>query len=255
MAYDEAPTQGHESDIAAAQPQTLFLGALAASVLILAAAAALDVVPWPVAILGVAAVATTRVAGGRWFALGAGAVFAVMVIVLETSGVGRTDYVERAAVSDSTARPQIEATVGSLGVTLSELAERWNALEQPPSITGGLVRESETGPYDSFRYRFDAAASLAGAFDPTDDSVHALLGSVGLGHDSAPHFYLHLCFMLHPYSQECIDAYLEDGLGGKPLSDYVGVEHRAEWVFGDQLWRLEIIGDVQNIRILGEAVR
>ncbi|MBW3666811.1 MAG: hypothetical protein KY394_04360, partial [Actinobacteria bacterium] len=88
-----------------------------------------------------------------------------------------------------------------------------------------------------------------------DGSVHALIGSVGLFHATASRFYLHLCFMLHPYSQDCIDAYVEAGLAGKQLSEYAGRDHQAQWQLGDQLWKLEISGDVQSIRVLSESAR
>jgi hypothetical protein len=48
---------------------------------------------------------------------------------------------------------------------------------------------------------------------------------------------------------------LEEGLRGRQLSDYTGVEHSASWEIGGQLWKLAIEGDVQTIRVLAEAVR
>lgn len=254
MAYDEPPTPGRETRIGQLPPQTIYLGALAFSVLLLLAAGALEVVPWPVSLLGLGTLGATKISGGQWIALGGGVLFAAIVLLFHFTGVGRTHEVATSAsVGQSGTVSQPVAAPGSLGITVAEVKELWNSLGRSPTITGGLITETEIGPYDSFRYRFDGAASVAGAFDPSDDSVHALMGSVGLLHDSAPHFYLHLCFMLHPYSQECIDAYLEHGLGGKELGEYAGVEHSASWEIGDQVWRLEISGDVQTIRVFGEA--
>lgn len=135
---------------------------------------------------------------------------------------------------------------------VGEIPELWNGLGHPPAMTKGLVMETQAGQYDSFQYRFDRAASLAGAYDPADGSVHALMASVRLSHQSAPYFYLHLCFMLHPYSQECIDAYLEEGLDGKQIADYAGVGHTAQWELDGQVWKLEVSGDIQTIRVLSE---
>lgn len=256
MAYDEPPIPGRHTRVGQIPPQTFYLGALTLSVLLLLTAGAVEVVPWPVSILGLVALGTTRISGGHWVSLGGGVLFAAIVLLLQFTGVGQTHPLQATVAADApSAVPQPVAAPGSLGLTVAELPERWNSLERPPRMTGGLIRETETGPYDSFLYRFDSAASLAGAFDPSDDSVHALVGSVGLFHEAAPLFYLHICFMLHPYSQECIDAYLENGLGGKDLVEYAGVDHSATWEIGDQLWKLEITGDVQTIRVLGEAVR
>jgi hypothetical protein len=31
--------------------------------------------------------------------------------------------------------------------------------------------------------------------------------------------YLHVCYLLHPFSQDCIDAYWAEGLDGGELAD------------------------------------
>ena len=100
--------------------------------------------------------------------------------------------------------------------------------------------------------RFDEGASLTGAYDPADDFVYAISATNRLDHESATTMYLHLCFILHPYSQECIDAYWEEGLdGGQPI-DYLGSEHTAEWQIAADTWQLAIVGNVQEIKVLGE---
>lgn len=235
-----------------------YAAALVASALLLLTTGLTEVLPWPAALLGVAAIAATKIEGSPWVPLGGGILFAVIVVAVTLSGVGQAGYAERLATQVPASEPGASAPTpakGSLGLQWGEVPERWNSLGLAPTVTGGLIRETESGPYDSFRYRFDDAAVLAGAFDREDGTVHVLLGSVGLFHETAPNLYLHLCFMLHPYSQECIDAYLENGLAGKELGEFAGVDHEAQWELGDQLWKLEIAGDVQTIRVLSESAR
>lgn len=237
--------------------RVVYISALAISALLLAVAGITELLPWPAVMLGAVAIAATKIEGSHWVPLGGGLLFALIVLVVNLSGVGEAGYAERLTAqtgTDDNLPAPAEAT-GSLGIHWGEVSNRWNGLGHPPTMTSGLTRETESGPYDTFRYRFDDAAVLAGAFDREDGSVHALMASVGLFHGAAPNFYLHLCFMLHPYSQECIDAYLEEGLASRQLSEYAGVDHQAQWELGDQLWKLEIAEDVQTIRVLSESAR
>jgi len=231
----------------------VYLGALSASALLLIVAGMSSVLPWPASILGLAALGSTRIPGAHWLALGGGGLFAVLVIVFSLTGVGNVGRADSPAPTDASAPSQPVAAAGSLSLKIGEIPELWNGLGHPPAMTRGLVMETQAGQYDSFQYRFDSAASLAGAYDPSDGSVHALMASIGLAHQAAPYFYLHLCFMLHPYSQECIDAYLEEGLGGKQIADYAGQRHAVQWEFDGQVWKLEIAGDIQTIRVISEA--
>lgn len=237
--------------------RVVYISALAISAVMLAVAGIAEVLPWPVVILGAVAIAASTIEGAPWLPLGGGLLFAAIVVIVTLSGAGEAGYQERLAerTGSDASLPASAKAAGSLGISVGEVADRWNGLGHPPTVSGGLVRETESGPYDSFRYRFDGAAVLAGAFDREDGSVHALMASVGLAHETAPNFYLHLCFMLHPYSQGCIDAYLEEGLAGRQLSEYAGVDHQAQWELGDQLWKLEILGDVQTIRVLSRSAR
>lgn len=257
-AIEESNSNNHPAEPIGLLPaKIVYTGTLVVSGLLLALAGITEVLPWPAVVLGAAAIAATKIQGAPWLPLGGGILFAVIVVVVSLTGVGEAGYEERLADRTRSAGtlPSAAPATGSLGVRWGEVAEKWNGLGHPPTMTGGLIRETESGPYDSFRYRFDDAAVLAGAFDREDGSVHALMASVGLFHETAPNFYLHLCFMLHPYSQDCIDAYLESGLAGRQLAEYTGVDHEAQWELGDQLWKLEIARDVQTIRVLSESAR
>lgn len=252
------PSAGEESKFGPFPAGMAYVAALVASAGLLVTTGLTEVLPWPAALLGVAAIAATKIGGSPWVPLGGGLLFAVIVVVVTLSGIGEAGYAERLATRGPASEPGAPAPApaeGSLGLQWGELPEKWNSLGEPPTVTGGLVRETASGPYDTFRYRFDGAAVLAGAFDREDGTVHVLMGSVGLFHETAPNFYLHLCFMLHPYSQECIDAYFENGLAGKQLAEYAGLDHQAQWELGDQLWKLEIAGDVQTVRVLSESAR
>jgi hypothetical protein len=61
---------------------------------------------------------------------------------------------------------------------------------------------------------------------------------------------LHLCYLLHPFSQDCIDGYFERGLAGKDLAFYTDGAQEAEWRIGEERWRLTIENNVQTIRVL-----
>jgi hypothetical protein len=140
---------------------------------------------------------------------------------------------------------------GSLGVGLGDLVDQWNALDEAPSITRGLTRNTEPGQYDSFIYRFGEWGRLAGAYDPATDSLHGLLAAGQLSNEATSQLYLHLCFVLHPYSQECIDSYFQYGLSDETLADFGDTNHQASWQIEDQTWSVEIEGNVLTIRALG----
>ena len=254
MTIDEPPVPTSNGGTAglAIPPRFVYLGALSASALLLIVAGMTSVLPWPASILGLAALGSTRIAGAHWLALGGGGLFAALVIVFSLTGVGGAGRADSpAGTGAGTPSPPV-AAAGSLDVMIGEIPELWNGLGHPPAMTKGLVMETQPGQYDSFQYRFDGAASLAGVYDPSDGSIHALMASIGLAHQAAPYFYLHVCFMLHPYSQECIDAYLEEGLNGEQITDYAGQQHAVQWEFDGQVWKLEIAGDIQTIRVVSE---
>ncbi|MGB7860652.1 MAG: hypothetical protein WBM90_09160 [Acidimicrobiia bacterium] len=153
------------------------------------------------------------------------------------------------AEPDEVQRDPIE---GSLGVFVEDLTDAWNTVADPPAITKGLTRYAESGQYDSFLYRFGEWGRLAGAYDPADDAVYALLATAQMNNAGAADMYQHVCFVVHPYSQECIDMYLENGLGGSSLTDFVDTTHNSEWKIDDKTWQLEIASNVLTMRVLSE---
>ena len=231
----------------------VYLGSMLVGSLLLMAAGAFDLFPWAASAAGVAGLLATMFRGGRWIALACSAA----VIVVAGAGLWPreatlADAGVVGAIGDRQDTASEQPPDGSLGFRLGELGDMWNALEQPPRVNRGFSRSSEPGPLDGFVIRFDQGASLAGAYDPSDDFVYALSASSRLDHEAATTMYLHLCFLLHPYSQECIDAYWDEGLDGATAADFLGSRHKSEWQIGSQTWRLAIVGNVQEIKVLGE---
>jgi len=158
----------------------------------------------------------------------------------------------RASVATAPSSPAPE----SLGIVLDGLADGWNAVPDPPLITGGIVTSPETGPLDSFLHNFDGSAVLAGAYDPSDGSVYALMAKTGLDDESVSSLYVHLCYLVHPGSQGCLDTFVEEtGMFGKAHTDFAGTEHSADWEFEGHQWRLGIAGDVETIRVQAASSR
>ncbi len=144
---------------------------------------------------------------------------------------------------------------GSLGIRLPDLAEGWNAMTDPPLITGGIMTSPEPGQLDSFLHRFDASSVVAGAYDPIDGSVYAVMVRADLLDESVANLYIHLCYLLHPGSQECLDAFIEAAdLFGQAHADLVGTEQSAVWEFEGHSWRVDIADDVETIRVQGDPL-
>jgi hypothetical protein len=183
-----------------------------------------------------------------------GAVIVVGIVLASALGGVSNPPSEQGAVVGDTDLAAPPAVPGSLGIKMSDLTELWNSLPQSPAITGGFVHNTEPGQYDSFIYRFGDWGRLAGAYDPSTDAVYALLATGQFSNRATAQLYLHLCFMLNPYSQECIDNYFEKGLDYGTLADFGDVPHQAEWQMDDRTWRLEIDGNVLTIRVLGPDV-
>jgi hypothetical protein len=145
-----------------------------------------------------------------------------------------------------------EIPVGSLGIRFEELAERWNALEEPPYLLKGISTTPEAGPLDSFTYRFDGGAVLAGAYNPSDQYIYALMAKAGLRHELATGMYVHFCYLLYPGTHECFDTYVEEsGVFGKTADELSDGDHNALWLFEGNEWRLDIADGVQTMRVLG----
>ena len=213
----------------------------------------LGIVSWLVSFLAVLALTATLVEGGIrvTIAAGLGLLAIVMVGLFGNSSSSRTVPASNAAALAPVGEPIV---AGSLGTGLDELVDRWNALDETPDITRGLTINTEPGQYDSFIYRFGDWGRLAGAYDPATDALYGLLAAGQLSNEATSQLYLHLCFVLHPYSQECIDSYFEHGLSERPLADFGNTSHQAQWEMDDQTWLLEIAGNVLTIRALAPDV-
>ena len=171
-----------------------------------------------------------------------------MVMIYLTGGSG--------AGAVETPRGQAQTLPGSplpedsLAISSSDIVSMWNGLEQSPAMEGGILRSPEPGPFDGFSHKFDEANLLAGAYDPKDDTVYALMTRTSLTHPDISNMYLHLCYMLHPFSEGCIDAYWEKGLNGKELGRFLEKDRTASWTFEGNEWRLEIVDGVQTLRVI-----
>ncbi len=179
----------------------------------------------------------------------AGATAVLVAGALLAAGGGTAGSVRADHTSIRAAAPAGPAAA-SLGVLLVDVSTAWNEVGDPPTINGGIVTSPEPGPLDSFLYRFESGAVLAGAYDPSDGSVHALMARASLHDDEAGSLFIHLCHLLQPGVQACLDDYIEmTGTFGKPHSDLIGTETNQEWELGDQTWELEIADDVETIRV------
>jgi len=178
----------------------------------------------------------------------AGAMFVLVIgfFINGDGGAAASVTANRASLASAASGP----TPDSLGIVLDGLADGWNAVPEPPLITGGVMTSPEAGPLDSFLHNFDGSAVLAGAYDPSDGSVYALMAKTGLLNESASSLYVHLCYLLHPGSQGCLDTFVEEtGMFGRAHADFTGTEHAADWEFEGHQWQMGIAGDVETIRI------
>ncbi len=214
-------------------------------------AGATGLIPWLFAFFAIAVLATTLIEGWRLVTNIGAVVLAAVVVIGVVSSFGATPEPQPTvtATTPPVATPEPEVP-GSLGLYMDQIGDTWNTLEGEPRITKGLTRFSESGEYDTFVYRFGEWGRLAGAHDRETDAVYALMASGWLSEPATSQFYLRLCFMTAPYSQECVDSYLEHGLGDIVLEELEGT-HRSEWNVGDHSWRLTIEGNLMTIRVFG----
>ncbi|MFZ0014924.1 MAG: hypothetical protein WAL25_12515 [Acidimicrobiia bacterium] len=227
-----------------------YLGAvlLAAGVLLIAGWA--GVLSWWVTLPALLVLVTNLLDGWRRVTLvGAVVVTVLLVFDLAASAPSSTQVIQTVPTSPSTV--PVSAPMGSLGIYMTDIVDAWNQVEGTPQIVRGLTRQNEIGEYDAFIYRFGESLRLAGAYDPEDDAVYALLVAGQFSDEATARLYLHLCFVVAPYSQDCIDSYHEQGLDGGDLTEFTGVSRNVEWMLGDQTWRLEIDQNVLTIRVFG----
>jgi len=187
----------------------------------------------------------------RILGTGAGAAIVVIFALIYMSGAGRApDTGEVIPPPGGNDSEVVLLPEDSLGIHFLDLPRMWNDLEQPPLVDGGIARSPEIGPFDSFLHRFDSSSVLAGAYDPGDDVVYALMVRASLAHEDISNMYLHVCYLLHPFSQECIEAYWEEGLEGGEFADYLEEGHSSTWSFLGNEWRVEIVDGVQTLRVI-----
>ena len=181
---------------------------------------------------------------------GAGAAIVVIFVLIYMSGGGAPETDEVAPPPAADGPGAVLLPEDSLGIHFLDLPRMWNDLDQAPLVEGGIARSPESGPFDSFLHRFDSSSVLAGAYDPGDDVVYALMVRASLAHEDISNMYLHVCYLLHPFSQECIDAYWDEGLRGGEFADYLEEDHFSTWSFLGNQWRVEIVDGVQTLRVI-----
>ena len=121
-----------------------------------------------------------------------------------------------------------------------------------PSIVGAVTSSPEVGPLDSFLYRFDDAAVLAGAYDPANGYVYALMAKVGIRHEALSTMFVHVCYLLYPGSQDCFEEFMdESGVYGKTPVELSEGDLSASWEYRGNEWRVEVADDIETIRVLG----
>jgi hypothetical protein len=227
--------------------------ALALAAVLLSVFAFFGFLPWTIAIAAVVLLATTLIEGWRKVTLTGTAVMAIAVVVgVLGSAIDRSPSgAPQPLATVPTTGTERTAPPGSLGLYMDEVTDRWNSIDGPPEIVRGLTRQTEIGEYHSFIYRFGDWGRLAGAYDPDDEAVHALLATGRLSEAPTSQMYLRLCFMVAPYSPDCLDAYHEQGLGGANVDNYLDTEYRAEWRVDGHTWRLVIERNVLTLRVFG----
>jgi hypothetical protein len=251
---DEAEEK-HDPDWLAFAKQIppLYWASLGAALLAVFFAGLFTPIAW--ATVAVAAVALVRVKDEQmrwmaWSGLAVGVLFS-MIGLFTSATPGSVTAQPLPAAAGGPEDPE-EIPVGSLGVELSALSEGWNALPDPPFILKGITTTPEAGVLDSFMYRFDEAALLAGAYNPSDGYIYAFMAKTGIGHESRSNMFVHLCYLLYPGTQECFDTYIdESGLYGEPDEELPEDGYATSWMFEGNEWRVEVENEIETIRVLG----
>jgi hypothetical protein len=228
-----------------------YIALIAVTSIGLIAAGATGMLSWFIALSAATLLGTTLIEGWRPVTVAGTVLVFVIVLVGFVASLGEPS-VPQPVVAATIPPPQepSQDIPGSLGIHMDEVTDAWNTLEGDPRITKGLTRNNETGEYDTFIYRFGEWGRLAGAYDPDTEALYALLATGWLTEAPTAQLYLRLCFMVAPYSQECVDSYLAEGLGDVPLTD-IESPYRSEWKVADHTWRLDIEENLLTIRVFG----
>ncbi len=230
----------------------LYWSAVGASILTVFFAGSFTPIAWVAVAVSVTALVRVKSRQMRWMAwtgLIVGGVFSAIAVL----GGGTAGTVDAGPLPPTQALQQLdEVPVGSLGVRFGDMTEGWNALPDPPHVLRGFSTNPEPGPLDSFIHTFDSGAILAGAYNPADQYVYALMSKVNLADPDLPNFYVHLCYLLYPGTNECFEAYVEESnVFGKTPDELASADHSASYRFDGNEWRIEVTGDVLTLRVLG----
>ena len=227
-----------------------YIALIAVASIGLLAAGASGLLSWFVALSAVV-LATTLIEGWRVVTISGTLLVVGIILVGFVVSLGEPSPPQPTVAATNPGPQQPDAEIpGSLGIHMEEVTDAWNTLEGDPRITKGLTRYNETGAYDTFIYRFGVWGRLAGAYDPETEALYALLAAGWLTEAPTAQLYLRLCFMVAPYSQECVDSYLSQGLGEVALADHAS-PYRSEWTVADHTWRLDIEENLLTIRVFG----
>ncbi len=234
----------------AKQIPRLYWAAVGASILTVFFAGSFTPIAWATVVVSLVALLRVTIQQMRWMAwtgLVVGGVFsAIGLFGGDTAGT-----VDAGPLPPTETLQQLdEVPVGSLGVRFGDVTEGWNAVPDPPHVLRGFSTNPEPGPLDSFIYTFDSGAILAGAYNPSDGFVYAFMSKVNLADPDLANFYVHLCYLLYPGTNECFEAYVEgSGVFGKAPDELAGQD--ASYRFEGNEWRVEVAGDVLTIRVIG----
>lgn len=229
-----------------------FIGAVLLAGFALVVLAMLGAISWWVAFPAILVLITTLFEGWRAVTIGGALlVAAILVVGLAVSAGGSPSSNPQVTAATLPPNDPFPPVPGSLGFYMEQLPDLWNEVSGPPQITRGLTRHNEIGEYDTFIYRFGEWGRVAGAYDPSNDAIYALLVAGQFSGDGTEQLYLRLCHLVAAYSPECIQSYQETGLVGLGLADFADEVHESEWAVGETTWRLEIEGNVLTIRVYG----
>ena len=211
----------------------------------------LGMLSWLISLPAIAVLASVVLEGWRKLTL-VGSVFVIVLALIGFALSNDEPVVEQTAPVVDTAEDQGAPVPGSLGIYVEDITESWNTVEGSTRITRGLTHHNEVGEYDTFIYRFGEWGRVAGAYDPDTEAVYALLVTGQLSEPATSQLYQHLCFVVAPFSQDCLASYQREGLGDESLEAYVDTPYRSEWALGEHTWRLEIEQNVLTVRVYGE---
>jgi hypothetical protein len=228
-----------------------YLGIMFIASMTLLVVGLLGVVSWWVCIPAILVLVTTLFEGWGKVTLGGAVVVAVILPISLLVSAGDTPEPEQTVTVTLPPEDPHPSIPGSLDVYMDQVIDRWNTVDGAPRINRGLTRHNEVGDYDTFIYRFGDWGRLAGAYDPENDAIYALLITGTFSAEDTDQLYLHLCYVIAPYSQDCIDAYHGEGLDGGTLEDFTDLSRETEWTVGDATWRLEIAQNVMTVRVYG----